>query len=294
MTHPVADTKSGQIETQPAVLSSAMESVAAPAPSPSSLASRSQISKHVHPKAGVIPALQSLFHLIVIAIFIITFCVQPFRIPSESMESTLLVGDFLLVDKQVASPSTDNSASLLPSAAIRRGDIIVFHDPVDSTLHLVKRVIGLPGDHLRLHSGQVFINGHALTEPYAVYRPSPPDNFRDNFPRLQSADPEIDSRWWIRMRSLIDNGELIIPIGNYFVMGDNRNDSEDSRYWGFVPREAIVGKPLLIYFSLQQRDSEDTGALTQAAVADQRRQHSSKIESLVDFARWGRTFQIVR
>jgi signal peptidase I len=298
MTHPVADTKSGQIEIHPNVLSPDVEPVAAPAPSPSPTASqtaaRSQVSNHTHPKAGVIPALQSLLYLIVIAIFIITFCVQPFRIPSESMESTLLVGDFLLVDKQVASSGTDNSTSLLPSVAIHRGDIIVFHDPVDSTLHLVKRVIGLPGDHLRLHSGQVFINGHPLTEPYAIYRPSPPDNFRDNFPRLQSADPEIDSRWWIRMRSLIDNGELIIPIGNYFVMGDNRNDSEDSRYWGFVPSEAIVGKPLLIYFSLQQRDSEDTGNLTQAAVADQRRQNPSKIDSLVDFARWGRTFQIVR
>ena len=289
MTPPVADTKSGQIEIQ----SEGISPVAEPTTNPSSMPAYSQISNRAHPKAGVIPALQSLFQLIVIAIFIITFCVQPFRIPSESMESTLLVGDFLLVDKQVTSPNPDNSASLLPSTAIRRGDIIVFHDPVDTTLHLIKRVIGLPGDHLRLHAGQVFINGHPLTEPYAVYRPGPPDNFRDNFPRLQSADPEIDSRWWIRMRSLIDNGELIIPTGNYFVMGDNRNDSEDSRYWGFVPREAIVGKPLLIYFSLQQHDIEDTGTLTQEAVADQR-QHPSKIDSLVDFARWGRTFRIVR
>ncbi len=128
------------------------------------------------------------------------------------MESTLLVGDFLLVNKQAGSPNAEEFAGPLPSAAIHRGDIIVFHDPVDATLHLVKRVIGLPGDHLRLHSGRVFINGHALSEPYAVYRPSPPDNFRDNFPRLQSADPEIDSHWWIRMRSLIDNGELIIPM----------------------------------------------------------------------------------
>jgi signal peptidase I len=96
------------------------------------------------------------------------------------------------------------------------------------------------------------------------------------------------------MRSLIDNGELIIPIGNYFVMGDNRNDSEDSRYWGFVPREAIVGKPMLIYFSLQQHDADDASALTQEALADQRRKPASRIDSLVDFARWGRTFQIVR
>ena len=209
------------------------------------------------------------------------------------MESTLLVGDFLLVNKQPATPG--GFASPLPSSSVHRGDIIVFHDPVDSTLHLVKRVIGLPGDRLRLHGGHVFINGHALAEPYAVYRPSPPDNFRDNFPRLQSADPEIDSHWWIRMRSLIDNGELIIPTGNYFVMGDNRNDSEDSRYWGFVPQENIVGQPLLIYFSLHQPDSDDTAALTeQARAADSRSQHSGPINTLVDFARWGRTFQVVR
>lgn len=299
MTPPVADAKSGQIQVQPiqaeqGIPTSTVDFIPSPILNPSSDSPRPQSSHHVHHKPGIFPALQSLLQLIVIAIFIITFCVQPFRIPSESMESTLLVGDFLLVNKQVASTNADGSASLLPSAAIHRGDIVVFHDPVDSTLHLVKRVIGLPGDHLRLHSGQVFINGHALSEPYAVYRPSPPDNFRDNFPRLQSADPEIDSRWWIRMRSLIDNGELIIPIGNYFVMGDNRNDSEDSRYWGFVPSEAIVGKPLLIYFSLQQHDGDDTATLTQQAVADQRRQHPSKIDSLVDFARWGRTFQIVR
>ena len=295
MTHPVADVKSGQIQAQtetqiqtearpviPAALHSSPESIGPQAP-----------STHHH-KIGILPALQSLLHLIVIAIFIITFCAQPFRIPSESMESTLLVGDFLLVNKQAGSPNPEGSAGLLPSAAIHRGDIIVFHDPVDATLHLVKRVIGLPGDHLRLHNGRVFINGRPLSEPYAVYRASPPDNFRDNFPRFQSADPEIDSHWWIRMRSLIDNGELIIPTGNYFVMGDNRNDSEDSRYWGFVPREAIVGKPMLIYFSLQQQDTDDASTLTQEALADQRRKHSSKIDSLVDFARWGRTFQIVR
>jgi len=297
MTNPVADVKSGQIkaqiQAQSQILAPAVETTPAPKPSPSSKPLRHQPSHHAHHKAGILPAMQSLLHLIVIAIFIITFCAQPFRIPSESMESTLLVGDFLLVNKQVASSNTDGSG-LLPASTIHRGDIVVFHDPVDATLHLVKRVIGLPGDRLRLHSGQVFINGHALTEPYAVYRPSPPDNFRDNFPRLQSADPEIDSHWWIRMRSLIDNGELIIPTGNYFVMGDNRNDSEDSRYWGFVPREAIVGKPLLIYFSLQQHDSDDAATLTQQAVADQRRQHPSKIDTLVDFARWGRTFQVVR
>ena len=298
MTPPAAAIKSGQMRNQDQDQADAsvmaVESLEAPGIDPASQPP-TQETRHLHHRPGVLPAMQSLLNLIVIAVFIITFCAQPFRIPSESMESTLLVGDFLLVNKQVAAPNEDGSADPLPSSAIHRGDIIVFHDPVDSSLHLVKRVIGLPGDHLRLHSGHVFINGRSLTEPYAVYRPSPPDNFRDNFPRLQSADPEIDSRWWIRMRSLIENGELIIPTGNYFVMGDNRNDSEDSRYWGFVPREAIVGEPLLIYFSLQQHDTSDASTLTQEALAEnQRRQHPGKIDSLVDFARWGRTFQVVR
>ncbi len=290
----IVDVKSGQrLAQDPAeleALSQALPEQAAAPPNPTPEA----IHAHHH-KPGILTSLQSFLHLIIIAIFIITFCAQPFRIPSESMESTLLVGDFLLVDKQSASPNSDGSPGLEPAAAIHRADIIVFHDPVDATLHLVKRVIGLPGDHLRLHAGRVYINGRELVEPYAVYRPSPPDNFRDNFPRFQSADPEIDSHWWIRMRSLIDNGELIIPSGNYFVMGDNRNDSEDSRYWGFVPREAIVGKPLVIYFSLQQHESDDAPALTQDALAEnQRRQHPSRIDSLVDFARWGRIFQVVR
>jgi signal peptidase I len=294
MTPSVVDVRSGQIQAQTQVPPS-IAGVASPNSSPEPLQPQPSTHPSHHIKTGILPAIQSLLHLIVIAIFIITFCVQPFRIPSESMESTLLVGDFLLVNKQSASPSADGAAGIFPASTIHRGDIIVFHDPVDSTLHLVKRVIGLPGDHLRLHAGQVFINGHTLDEPYAVYRPSPPDNFRDNFPRFQSADPEIDSHWWIRMRSLIDNGELIIPTGNYFVMGDNRNDSEDSRYWGFVPREAIVGEPLLIYFSLQQPDTDDTVNLTQEAAAEnQRRLHPSKIDALVDFARWGRTFQVVR
>jgi len=303
MTNPVADVKSGQIQAQGLAHSGAPEtaegrqeiprgSLPAAALRPQQASHGRQVSHHHGP--GVLQAVQSLFNLIVIAIFIITFCVQPFRIPSESMESTLLVGDFLLVNKQTGAPATDGSPLLLPSGAIHRGDIIVFHDPVDSSLHLIKRVIGLPGDRLRLRGGHVFINGHALNEPYAIYRPGPPDNFRDNFPRLQSADPEIDSHWWIRMRSLIEDGELIIPTGNYFVMGDNRNDSEDSRYWGFVPGEAIVGKPLVIYFSLQQHDTDDPAPLTQSAVAENRRQHSGAIDSLVDFARWSRTFQIVR
>jgi signal peptidase I len=241
---------------------------------------------HAH-EGGVLHAVQSLIYLIVIAVFIITFCVQPFRIPSGSMEPTLLVGDFLLVDKQGISTG---DAGLLPSTKIRRGEIIVFHYPVDPSLHLVKRVVGMPGDHLKLRNGKVYINDTLLPESYAMYRPSMPDGFRDNFPRLQNADPNIDSRWWIRMRGLIDDGELIIPADNYFVLGDNRNNSEDSRYWGFVPREAIVGQPFLVYFSVRLPGFDDSEAL-----ASQVHQRTGTIlDGFTNFARWDRFLRVVR
>jgi signal peptidase I len=233
-----------------------------------------------HQIHGLLPALQSLFYIIVIAVFIITFTVQPFRIPSGSMEPTLLIGDFLLVDKQ--DLGLDTPRIILPASAIHRGDIIIFHFPIDPSLHLIKRVIGMPGDHLRLHDGRVYINGQPLAEPYAVYSPSTPDPFRDSFPRLQSTAPDIDPAWWIRMHQLVDHGELIIPTGNYFVLGDNRNGSEDSRYWGFVPRSAIVGKPLVIYFSLQSEPSNES------ATSDIP-YHSRNI---LNFARWDRILQI--
>jgi signal peptidase I len=291
MTPPVvaSDVRRGSVESVPVIAGMHQTPVVAAIPGRS-------VSRHHaahHEAAGLLPALQSLMSIIVIAIFIITFCVQPFRIPSESMESTLLVGDFLLVNKQAGV--ADGSGGLLPEARIRRGDIIVFHDPVDASLHLVKRVVGLPGDRVKMHDNHVYINGSVLAEPYAIYRPSPPDNFRDNFPRLQSADPDINSVWWIRMRRLIDNGELIIPEDSYFVLGDNRNDSEDSRYWGFVPREAIVGKPLLIYFSLLPRGGEDGNTLAKASIAaGARHQPVSKLDAVIDFARWGRTLRVVR
>ncbi len=218
---------------------------------------------------SLLQALQSLLYILVVALYIITFTAQPFRIPSASMEATLLVGDFLLVDKDL---STGRGASLLaPAGLIHRGDLIVFHYPVDPSRDLVKRVIGLPGDRLRLRDGRVYIDGRALTEPYAVFRPAPAESYRDDFPQLDRADPQVDSRWWIEMHSLVADGQLTIPPGSYFVLGDNRNDSEDSRYWGLVPREAIVGKPFLIYFSL----NEPAG-------------------SLRNFARWSRALSIPR
>ena len=234
---------------------------------------------------GFLQAIQSLVTIIVVALFIITFTVQPFRIPSQSMEPTLLVGDFLLVDKEV---SRDPFPSVLaPTSEIHRGDLIVFHYPVEPSLHLVKRVIGVPGDHVRLQEGHVLINGHPIAEPYAVFRPSVPDTYRDDFPRMSSTVPGIDSHWWIQMRKLVSDGELTVPPNDFFVLGDNRNDSEDSRYWGFVPRDAIVGKPFLIYFSLRDLDRQSN----EPQIPDQRR---ASFASLFDIARWDRAMHVIR
>ncbi len=250
-----------------------------------------ELTPQRHP-TGPLAAVQSVVYLIVVAIFIIAFSAQPFRIPSGSMEATLLIGDFLLVNKQLVSASSGNHP--LPATSIRRGDVIVFHYPVEPSLHLVKRVIGLPGDRIRLRDGRVYIGGQRLNEPYAVYTPAEPDSFRDNFPRMQSAEPGIDSRWWIEMRRRIDHGDLVVPAGEYFVLGDNRNNSEDSRYWGFVPRAAIVGKPFLIYFSLRQAERNDFPAMPQFdASLRSTRIKESVMDHLADFARWDRTLRVI-
>lgn len=199
---------------------------------------------------GLLTTLKSIIEIIVFAVFLVTFVVQPFRIPSGSMEPTLRVGDFLLVDKQSYGPAGGLDRLLLPPTRVRRGDLVVFHYPVDPRLHLVKRVVGLPGDRIRLRGGRVLVNGQPLSEPYAYYSASRPNGFRDDFPSLLEADPNVDLRWWIELRKTVRDADVTVPPNEFFVLGDNRNDSEDSRYWGFVPRSAIVGRPVLVYFTL--------------------------------------------
>jgi signal peptidase I len=191
-----------------------------------------------------------------IAMFIIAFVVQAFRIPSGSMENTLLVGDYLLVDKTRFAPS-GHWQPLLPYPNIHRGDIVVFRYPVDPAQHFVKRVIGLPGDHIHLAHAHVYINGREIAEPYVVYKEHYPDDFRDNFPHGSPVGENVTPDWARRLRTLVHNGELIVPAGQYFVLGDNRDQSLDSRYWGLVPRENIIGRPMVIYFSIVQAGDDD-------------------------------------
>ncbi len=247
----------------------------------------------VHDGSGTLAAIQSLAYIITVAVFTVTFSLQPFRIPSASMEPTLLVGDFLLVNK--GEPELPTWLSPFPTHPILRGDVVVFYYPVDPSLHLVKRVIGLPGDRLRMRNGRVYINELPLDEPYAVYSRSHRDSFRDDFPHLQSTDPDVSSRWWSELQHLVDHGELTIPPGQYFVLGDNRNDSEDSRYWGLVPREAIVGEPFLVYFSL--RDPGSDAELPRDAgtpAPPERPRRRSVLDTLADLARWNRVLHVIR
>ena len=230
-------------------------------------------------------SIQWLLGIVTIAIFIVTFIVQAFQIPSESMENTLLIGDYLLVDKQHYG-SNDLLRSVLPYRKVKHGDIIVFHYPLDPRMHFVKRVIGVPGDHIRLINRQVFVNGTPMMEPYAHYS-RPHDIFRDEFPRVDLPVSGVSGAWWQEMRKLVEDNQLIVPEGNYFVMGDNRDDSSDSRYWGFVPQENIVGRPLVIYWSMRSQEAADVSA------SDKLTRFIYALGHLAQITRWDRTLRLV-
>jgi signal peptidase I len=237
-------------------------------------------------------ALASLLQTVVVALFLLTFLLQPYLIPSESMEHTLLVGDFLLVNKQVYAPADRLSRLLLPYRDVAPGDIVVFHHPQPHPF-LVKRVVGIPGDRLRIADGRVLVNGLVQEEPYAVFEPAASNPFRDDFPARVYTDPEVDPQWWRQMQSLTRDGELIVPKDEYFVLGDNRNHSDDSRYWGFVSRQQIVARPLVIYFSLTRPSTTDVQQAPLQA-ADDRLGHDRQLSAkLTGFARWKRIFHVV-
>jgi len=184
---------------------------------------------------------ESLVIAVVLALFIRTFVVQAFKIPTGSMEQNLLIGDHLLVNKFVFGATlTPLERAILPIREIKRRDVIVFKFPKDPSRDFIKRVIGLPGDSVELKSKRVFINGKALAEPYVYYLEDPPP-----LPQEMETSPDVQGTGDPR----VQYGPVTVPAGQYFVMGDNRDNSEDSRYWGFMPRENVKGRALVIYWS---------------------------------------------
>ncbi len=222
---------------------------------------------------------------ILLLLFGTTTLVQAFVIPTGSMENSLLIGDHLLVDKLSYAPAGQISQHLLPYQPVKRGDIIVFRYPIDLSQTFVKRVVGTPGDRIRIINKQLFINGVQVEEPYVVHKTSYIDAYRDNFPSPPNThvdDPAIEM-----LQGHVVNDEVVVPPNNYFAMGDNRDLSLDSRYWGFVPRENIIGKPLIVYWSYDA----PTERLSDSGVSLAHLQ-----DLLLNFftkTRWGRTFSLI-
>ena len=217
---------------------------------------------------------------------------QAFVIPTGSMQDTLLIGDHLLVDKLAYAPAGSISKYLLPYETPRHGDIIVFRYPPDISQTLVKRLIGAPGDRLKIVNGVVYRNGVRLNEPYA-YHKYQYDPSLDNFPNPCCRPVREPAAYQSQQRMLdenVVNGEVVIPPGMYFGMGDNRDDSSDSRYWGFVPRENIIGTPVLIYWSYRA-PTEDLEGETSGSMFH----HFFDLgEHFFTKTRWERTFKLVR
>jgi signal peptidase I len=234
---------------------------------------------------------ESLLVTILLALFATTFVVQAFKIPSQSMEPTLLVGDHLLVNKFVFEGRGQWYDKLLPYRAIRRGDIVVFKYPYDDHPYYVKRVIGVPGDRIRIAGSRVFVNEKLISEPYAVHDPLVDDPFGEEFPPAPDAVPRdrLRPEWAAQIMNYVRGGELLVPPNDYFVMGDNRDDSWDSRYWGFVNRSAIVGEPILIYWSVRAT----AGDYADRSLAGSARGIGSTLAHLTSSTRWHRMLREV-
>ncbi len=216
---------------------------------------------------------ESIVIAVILALFIRTFIVQAFKIPTGSMENTLLIGDHLLVNKFMLGPSGSSlERTLLPERNPRRGDIIVFKYPEEPSRDFIKRVIGLPGETVEMRNKRIFINGKELTEPYVHFLQPP------------TGPPELSETTSYDVRE--NYGPVTVPTDEYFVMGDNRDNSEDSRYWGFLPRDSIKGNAMMVYWSYEatSQDYEESG------LGDSVKGIGSVVTHFFTRTRWDRIF----
>ena len=243
-------------------------------------------------------SLSSICAVLAVGLFVMTFIFQNFVIPSGSMEKTLLIGDHVLVDRITFAPPA-RWAPFVRYREPRRGDVIVFYKPNPETpdLILVKRLIGVPGDRIHLVHGVVYLNGVAQKEPYAAMPQSssdPDDAYspaRDDFPADGTPFGSFEV-WSQDLPSHVQHGDLIVPPGSFFAMGDNREHSADGRFWGFVPRENILGRPMFNYWSFEatapQMDAQQESLGARVASFFTTALH------IVDKTRWNRTGHLIR
>ena len=259
-------------------------------------------AKQVDQTETPLESLASICTVLAIGLFVMTFIFQNYEIPSASMEKTLLIGDHVMVDRTSFAPPT-KWAPFVHYRDIQRGDVIVFYKPNPETpdLFLVKRAIGLPGDRIHLRDGIVYLNGVKQDEPEAgkpsadgdpehAYNP-----YRDDFPSVPPPPDEIQplgitASWALDLPNHIQNGDLVVPPGMIFAMGDNRTESLDGRYWGFVPRQNIVGRPLFVYWSFETPADQ----MYKTSLGDRLGFMGHILVHFFDETRWRRTFHIIR
>jgi signal peptidase I len=254
-------------------------------------ATQARLDREQRTEETPMEAFASICVVLVIGLFALTFIFQNFEIPSSSMENTLLIGDHVMVDRITLAPPA-KWAPFVYYRNVRRGDIIVFFKPGEPDLFLVKRVIGIPGDRIHLRNGVVYLNGQAQNEPevakpdYGNYIP-----YRDDFPAVPPSEGgDVTPTWALELPSHIQGEDLVVPPGRYFAMGDNRPLSLDGRYWGFVPRANIVGRPLLVYWSFIESGDQ----YEKQSLGDRLQFYSHVIVHFFDQTRWRRTLHLVR
>jgi len=255
--------------------------------------------KAAEPTETPLEALASICTVIVIYMFVVAFVFQNFEIPSASMENTLLIGDHVVVDRATLAPPT-KWAPFVHYRPVQRGDVIVFLKPNPETpdLILVKRAIGIPGDRIHLRHGVVYLNGVAQTEPYAHPlndNDGDPDDayspYRDDFPSIAPGpDAQLTELWRQELPTVIQGDDIVVPPGKVFAMGDNRTHSLDGRFWGFVPDENIMGRPLFVYWSFNTPpDQED-----KTGMGDRIAFIFHVVTHIFSGTRWSRTFHVIR
>ncbi|MBI2684910.1 MAG: signal peptidase I [Acidobacteria bacterium] len=221
---------------------------------------------------------------IVLLVWFTSTVAQPFVVPTASMESTIMTGDHLIVDKIPYSPPGPVTKYLLPYQDVRRGDVVVFRYPLNINMPYVKRVIGIPGDRIQFIDKKLILNGKPTEEPYAQFVGPNMDPYAANFPAV--APSYVYPRGAEMLRDNVKDGVLTVPQGYFLCMGDNRENSDDSRYWGLVPRENVIGKPLIIWWSFEA----STEHLATYSVG----QVWNLVTNFFQKTRWSRTLKFIK